>query len=132
MCSCIRALMLRRSSVSADVHRQVIATIRASPSPECSIYSCSINPVNPTKCCVSGNGVFRYLSIEEDRCVLLFRITNFFCCRAFVAYVRVCCTYCCAITSALLSASSLMLLRIAMPFYVGLFFPFVLVAVVLS
>ncbi len=50
---------------------QLISSVRASPGPEYPIYSASINPVNPTKCAVSGNGVFRYVSIEEDRCVVV-------------------------------------------------------------
>jgi hypothetical protein len=48
---------------------QLIATFKVSPSADTPVYGCSVNPVNPSKCSVFGNRIFRFLSIEEERCV---------------------------------------------------------------
>ena len=46
---------------------KMLANISLAAGPSTSIYGCGINPVNPTKCAVHGKGLFKFLSIEEDR-----------------------------------------------------------------
>lgn len=56
---------------------RLIAHVQVSPAPDARLYGCAVNPVNPTKVAVHGDGLFRFYSLEEERFVPVPMSTSF-------------------------------------------------------